>query len=201
MLDDGGTLAIANGGIETHPDFGRTKLNLMTMQPNLSFVDVHSGAAASVVPMPKQSCKVSIRHMVQDAKGVLWLAGQNEDAELRSMPLVWKWSENSGLSAVEVEERQGDAFGGYIGSIAYDRWRDVISVTSPKSHVRAEFSAQNPKAVRFVTQEKVCGVAASKYGFSYNSLGGFSQFADSTIITSESTSDLIWDNHLTAVMR
>ena len=35
LLDDGATLAIANGGIETHPDFGRAKLNIATMKPSL----------------------------------------------------------------------------------------------------------------------------------------------------------------------
>jgi hypothetical protein len=28
VSDDGRMLIVANGGIETHPDFGRTKLNL-----------------------------------------------------------------------------------------------------------------------------------------------------------------------------
>ncbi len=39
LCPDGKTLAIANGGIETHPDFGRAKLNIATMQPSLVFVD------------------------------------------------------------------------------------------------------------------------------------------------------------------
>ena len=34
LLDDGRTIAIANGGIETHPDFGRAKLNIPTMKPS-----------------------------------------------------------------------------------------------------------------------------------------------------------------------
>jgi len=33
LMPDGKTLVVANGGIETHPDFGRRKLNLDTMQP------------------------------------------------------------------------------------------------------------------------------------------------------------------------
>ena len=36
LMADGQTLVVANGGIETHPDSGRTKLNLQTMRPNLS---------------------------------------------------------------------------------------------------------------------------------------------------------------------
>src|SRR5262249_28745508 len=43
LLGDGRTLAIANGGIETHPDFGRQKLNIATMQPSFVFVDRMSG--------------------------------------------------------------------------------------------------------------------------------------------------------------
>ncbi len=39
LLGDGRTIAIANGGIETHPDFGRAKLNLPTMKPSFVLVD------------------------------------------------------------------------------------------------------------------------------------------------------------------
>ncbi|HMQ58557.1 MAG TPA: DUF1513 domain-containing protein, partial [Rhizobiaceae bacterium] len=43
LLGDGRTLAIANGGIETHPDYGRAKLNLSTMQPCVVFIDRENG--------------------------------------------------------------------------------------------------------------------------------------------------------------
>ena len=36
-----GCLFIANGGIETHPDLGRMKLNLHQMEPSIAFVDVY----------------------------------------------------------------------------------------------------------------------------------------------------------------
>ena len=41
----GRMLAIANGGIETNPDFGRTKLNLDHMEPSLVLVDNGNPAA------------------------------------------------------------------------------------------------------------------------------------------------------------
>jgi len=43
LLPDGKTFAIANGGIETHPDYGRAELNLEGMDPSLSFVDSRDG--------------------------------------------------------------------------------------------------------------------------------------------------------------
>ena len=44
LLSDGETLVVANGGIATHPDLPRVKLNLPTMAPSLCFVDRRSGA-------------------------------------------------------------------------------------------------------------------------------------------------------------
>ena len=39
LLADGKTLAVANGGIETHIETGREKLNLDFMQPSLALVE------------------------------------------------------------------------------------------------------------------------------------------------------------------
>ena len=38
-MSDGRTIAVANGGIATHPDFDRVKLNLATMEPSLVRLD------------------------------------------------------------------------------------------------------------------------------------------------------------------
>ena len=35
--------AVANGGIETHPDYEREKLNLATMKPNIAWIDRRTG--------------------------------------------------------------------------------------------------------------------------------------------------------------
>ena len=43
LLSDGHTLVVANGGILTHPDTGRTKLNLDSMRPSMVYLDARSG--------------------------------------------------------------------------------------------------------------------------------------------------------------
>lgn len=43
LMGDGRTLVIANGGIRTHPDLGRSKLNLADMDPSLAYVDTADG--------------------------------------------------------------------------------------------------------------------------------------------------------------
>ena len=71
LLDDGRTLAIANGGIETHPDFGRAKLNIATMKPSFVFIDRLSGDLIEKHELAPELHQLSIRHMDQDQSGAL----------------------------------------------------------------------------------------------------------------------------------
>ena len=50
LLPQGDTLVVANGGIETHPDSGRSKLNLPTMRPNLAYITIDGALKDRVAP-------------------------------------------------------------------------------------------------------------------------------------------------------
>ena len=52
LLSDKRTLAIANGGILTHPSFPRQKLNLPTIAPNLAYVNALQGTIVRAVGRP-----------------------------------------------------------------------------------------------------------------------------------------------------
>jgi len=60
-LPDTDIFVIANGGIETHPDTGRTKLNIATMQPNLAYLE--AGKIVELAALPPAMHKNSIRHL------------------------------------------------------------------------------------------------------------------------------------------
>ena len=64
------------GGIQTHPDSGRTKLNLPFMRPNLAYLDVNSGAMLDVVALPGALRMNSLRHVAIDATGRVAVAAQ-----------------------------------------------------------------------------------------------------------------------------
>ncbi len=74
LMPDGKTLVIANGGILTHPDSGRKKLNLDTMKSSLIYIDVANGEklAAFEVDEPK----ASIRHLDVATDGTVAFAMQ-----------------------------------------------------------------------------------------------------------------------------
>ncbi|MEX0365976.1 MAG: DUF1513 domain-containing protein, partial [Ruegeria sp.] len=66
LMPDGDTLVIANGGIETHPDTGRAKLNLPVMRPNLTYLRL-TRPVLDQIEHPGPLHKNSIRHLTPRA--------------------------------------------------------------------------------------------------------------------------------------
>lgn len=71
-------LVVANGGIQTHPDQGREKLNIDTMEPSLTIIDTRIGRIVGRHVLPDDLHQVSIRHLACSDDGVVWFAGQYE---------------------------------------------------------------------------------------------------------------------------
>ena len=78
LMPDGRTLAIANGGIETHPDFGRAKLNLSTMKPSLVFVDRISGDLLEQHFLPAEFISYRSATWTSTQSGTVWFGCQYE---------------------------------------------------------------------------------------------------------------------------
>ncbi|MGO8070867.1 DUF1513 domain-containing protein, partial [Rhizobium leguminosarum] len=74
VSDDGRLRSVANGGIETHPDCGRTKLNLGEMQPSLALSDAATGALVEKHVLPVEGAELSTRHIDLDGPGRIWFA-------------------------------------------------------------------------------------------------------------------------------
>src|SRR3546814_5410151 len=68
LLSDGRTLAVANGGIQTHPARRREKLNIDTMQTSLAYIDAESGALLHDHPLPPAMHQAAIRPIAATAR-------------------------------------------------------------------------------------------------------------------------------------
>ena len=76
LLPDGTTLAIANGGIATHPDLPRIKLNVPEMTPLLAYVDRQTGALLTEYRMDATLHQLSIRHLTTNRNKMVAVAMQ-----------------------------------------------------------------------------------------------------------------------------
>lgn len=186
----GDAIVVANGGIETHPDFGRAKLNVATMRPSLVFLDRRDGTLIARHRLAGDLSKVSLRHMVEDGRGRLYIAGQHEGDPARIVPLLARWHADTGLETLPVADDAIARLNGYIGSIAINR--DQLAVSSPKSGVMLQLSVTDPSRVDITRHRRVCGLAARGTDFAATSLAGTMRLAGGDI----RNTSVAWDNHL-----
>ncbi|MEM6461592.1 MAG: DUF1513 domain-containing protein [Pseudomonadota bacterium] len=194
LIDNGRTLAIANGGIETHPDFGRAKLNISTMQPNLSFVDPENGSIVERQALPQTLHQLSIRHLADAGDGGVFFACQYEGAPQHTPALFGRARPGQPLKLFETERKRLVRFKNYIGSIAAEPQAGTVTVTSPRGGYLMVVDATNGTFVAEHGHLNVCGVAEN--GTSYLATTGNGVIFD-TANRFIDTGDLRWDNHLT----
>jgi uncharacterized protein len=193
LLGDGRTLAIANGGIETHPDFGRAKLNIATMKPSFVFVDRVDGDLIEKHELAPELHQLSIRHMDEDASGALWFSGQFEGPDTERPPLVGKARVGHELELITMDDHVLTSFNNYTGAIAANRAAGTIAVSSPQGNALAVLDAATGKVVSFQTFVEVCGLAPDGDGFMATTGRGQIIAADGDAAAFD---DYFWDNHM-----
>lgn len=193
LLPDGKTLVIANGGIETHPDFGRAKLNLPTMKPSLVFVDRVTGDLLEKHELPAELHQLSIRHMAIDGGNTVWFGCQHEGPMTETPSLVGRASRGKELSLLEMPEKVLTGFRNYIGSVAANTEAGTVAVSSPQGNCFAVIDAASGRIVSDASLVEVCGLAPDQSGFLATTGAG-------EIVAPERASikapDYVWDNHL-----
>ncbi|MFV2053229.1 DUF1513 domain-containing protein [Aliiroseovarius sp. YM-037] len=196
-LADGNTLVVANGGIRTHPNSGRDKLNLDTMRPNLSYLTI-DGAIADQVELAPDLHQNSIRHLALGPNGVTAFAMQWQGDPADAPPLLGLHRRGESPRLLSATLPEQIAMEGYAGSIAIDSAGETVAITSPRGgrvhlfNTVDGFRTSLPRA-------DVCGLAVATEGFmATDGLGGVSVI-DAAQMKPLGRQSRSWDNHLIAV--
>lgn len=194
LMPDGVTFAIANGGIETHPDYGRTELNIETMEPSLAFVDRRDGSLVGKLALSADLHKLSIRHMAVDNRNRVWFGCQFRGAE-GSPQLVGYATLEGDIRLIELPEDNLRDLRNYVGSVARSAAGDLIAVSSPEGDTILAIDAASARPMLVQTLKNGCGIAPDRAGFVASSGQGQTiGFAGSTAGVEKF--DLGFDNHL-----
>lgn len=200
LMPDGRTLCVANGGILTHPDYGKLELNPDTMQPSLAYVDLHSGDLLEQVFLAPELHRLSIRHMVIDASGAIWFGCQYMGATQDRPPLVGRHRRGAQAELFAGPDETLRGMKNYVGSLAANAAGTVIATSSPVGGKVVFWNAASGNCIGETNIFDGCGVAPlADKGFIVSSgQGALMQSApgaDSTEIRG-SNNNLAWDNHL-----
>lgn len=192
-MPDGATLVVANGGIATDPT-DRTKLNIATMRPNLSYLGL-DGTPLDQVELEPALWRNSIRHLAVRADGLVGFAMQWEGEPGAAMPLLGLHRQGTAPVLAQAPLADELVMQGYAGSIAFSGGGDEIAITSPRGGRLHRFSPEGA-FLGAVSRSDVCGLAALPDGFlASDGLGGLIAVnADAT--TPLAATDRSWDNHI-----
>ena len=204
-LVGGRTLAVANGGILTHPERRREKLNLDRMRPNLTIVDVASGRM--IDQARSDAPKSSIRHIASGGEGRIVVGAQHEGSPEDAAPLVFMYEGGQRLQPLAVPATAiWRDMRGYTASVAVASETGHALVTCPRANLVTFWDLG---AGRYAGRQRVgdCGgVAVDRATREFvvsNGLGMILRFDARTFALRRQAlarmPDLKWDNHLTTV--
>lgn len=194
-LPDGG-FVIANGGIQTHPDMGRVKLNLPSMRPNLTYMDA-SGAVTDQVELAGEMHHNSIRHLTLDGNGHVIAALQWQGPPTKDVALVLRHRKDTATTLLPHPAQS--RLKTYAGSIACCPLSGEIAVTGPKgSHVIFFNADGTPNGDRPIS---------TAAGVAQHPEGGLMISCDGGLVHRQAgverfiaiSANVAWDNHLIAL--
>lgn len=209
-MPDQRTLAVANGGILTHPEQPRRKLNLATMRPNLALIDAASGRLVHRATGSHR--QASIRHIAIAADGLVLAGMQYEGPPADDVPLLaalpprqGAWPERLEPLAIALPAQR--SLKQYVGSVAVDATTARAVATCPRANVATFWDLAAGRCLAQQRFRDCCGVAldaAAQQFVVSNGSGKVLRFDSATFERQAQPAqmlDLQWDNHLTAVER
>ncbi|MEL6466789.1 MAG: DUF1513 domain-containing protein, partial [Pseudomonadota bacterium] len=192
-----GLLAVANGGIRTHPATGREKLNLDTMRPNLALFD-SDGELSDLAEVPPTTHHNSLRHIAAAPNGTIVCGFQWQGDPYDAPSIVALYKGNGVLLPAQMDDGVLHGLDGYIGSVcAFGPGEYAAS--APRGNMTFQFDGTG-KHIGTHPATDVCGLCASPKGncLVTDGTGRVHALADGDL-AHLATHMLAFDNHLVAL--
>jgi hypothetical protein len=193
-LPNSDVIVVANGGIITAQDGDRSKLNISTMAPNLSYLSP-TGDVLEQVKLPAKWHQNSIRHLAATSDGTVGFAMQWEGDPSVMPPLLALHKQGEKMQMATLPDHLAPRLKNYAASIAFSADETRVAITCPRGGVMVQFDreAQNPV---FMSRADVCGISRAPDGmFVTDGLGGV-MIAAGDSLRPLAVHDRAWDNHL-----
>lgn len=205
LMPGGRALVVANGGILTHPDQGREKLNLDSMTPSLQMIDVASGQLGQTFSFRDRAFhSLSTRHIAVLDDGRVVVGCQDQAAADTTRPLVFITDVGSGtLRPLQMPDAVSESMAGYVGSVSVSADSRLIAASCPRGNLVALWDSDTLNFRGAAAADDVCGLTKSVDAGTIITTTGTGSVST---IGSENTSGgpahhpfWQWDNHIALV--
>jgi len=201
-LPDRRRLLVANGGIMTHPQSFRRKLNIPTMDPSLCVIDADSGDCLEQWRLPDHL--LSIRHLSVDAAGVAVAGLQYEGDPAQAPSVAAIYRPGAGFVLLDAPTAERMRFRAYVASVTLSASEDLIAAACPYGNGVACWSLRNAQYRGFIPQTEPYGLAILQDGqIAVSQRDGdsaiFARERHSQPLRLQSQSPIRWDDHWSAI--
>ena len=193
-MPDGKTMVVANGGILTHPDTPRKKLNLDTMAPNLSYIDIRSGKILAQYQLDNP--KLSIRHLAVSKAGKVIGGLQYQGAKTDLVPLAFSHQGKEPMKYLKAPDDLWRQMNQYTASICINDEGNTAAISCPRGNMVTYWDLQTGEFVKDVKLKDGAGLALFGRNIVATSGKGKAVFDD---VRNVAFDDVRWDNHLVAI--
>ena len=188
-------LVVANGGIATHPDSGRTRLNLPDMRPNLAYLD-QEGIIVERIELGPAHQQNSIRHLAVADDGLVAF-GMQWQLSTHAPPLLGLHRPGETVQLLEAPEREHRGMAGYVGSVAFSGSQRRVGITSPRGGSVQFFDARTGAFRGAIRETDASGISRSEKGFAVSTgTGRLFAVPDAGGARIFTEHPVQWDNHL-----
>jgi hypothetical protein len=203
-------LWVANGGILTHPNKGREKLNLDTMASNISYLSLTNGALIKQYTIDEQL--LSLRHIAVNQNNQVGVACQYQGPEYQRKNLLLLISEGQ-INYLACDPKVTSHLNNYLGSVTFDISGEWIAASSPRGNrVIIWHLVEGRDAIHSDTLiiNDACGLSASHqaggfiistgmgylYHYQATTKHTYTMASGTKASGTNSEIQLSWDNHL-----
>jgi hypothetical protein len=203
LLSDGSTLVVANGGIQTHPESGRAKLNLAQMRPSLTYIDARSGKMLEQRFLSETLHKNSIRHLAITPDDQVCCVMQYQGRRTRQPPLIGTHRRSESIRLLTAPAAVQKRMRNYCGSVCVDVSGMVFAVSSPRGGLVTFWRTDSGDYLGQVDVIDGCGIAAGSEPGQFVLSSGQGDVYQYRVTTKRlqplpliKTDNCHWDNHL-----
>ena len=210
LMPDGRSLVVTIGGIQTHPERAREKLNLPTMAPALAFFDTADGSMLFHTALAPELHQLSIRHVDVADDGRVAVCMQHEGPERDRVPLVGIQHGAGPIRLLEMPERAMRRTVNYAGSVRMDSSGRIVATTCPRGNLALFWDlTEDDRFLGWTSVFDGCGLSATGVPgqFVIASGGGGLTLVDAlaaegplaTPVAPNDADQVYWDNHMLGV--
>jgi len=195
---DNRTLIVANGGVRTHPDYGRRALNLGAIDSNITFVDRLFGAPLMKLQTADVPSQLSLRHMAVSSNGDVFIGAQHKGPKFDRPPLLFRIKTNQTIESINLPGYVQSNLKNYVTSICCSSDGSKVGLTSAKGNCAYVIDPNSGKVRANRRLHDAAGIAFAESRCVATSGNG--RLIDPISGTDINQIDTSWDNHVAALL-